>query len=111
MWPPTRYALTSGEPAWIVQVKLDDPPLTLIDPVPSAVIEKSPAIASAELEELDDELDDVAELDELEAVCPATGRSRSISRNTPSAQTILTVEPTKKTLIAGRADADVIRHD
>jgi hypothetical protein len=109
--PPTRYVLTSGEPAPIVQVKLDEPALTLIDPLPSAVIEKSPASASAELEEFEDELEEVTELDELEAVWLAGGRSRSIVSSTPSAQTILTVEPTRKTLIAGRADVEVIRHD
>ena len=99
--PPTWYPLTSGEPAPIVQVKLDEPPLTLIEPLPSAVIEKSPASASAEFDELDDELDEVTELDELGTVWPDAGWRRSIVSSTPSAQTILTVEPTTKIWIAG----------
>jgi len=109
--PPMWYPLTSGEPAPIVQVKLDEPPLTLIEPLPSAVTEKSPASASAEFEELDDELDDVTELDELGAGRPDAGWRRSIVSSTPSAQTILTVEPTTKIWIAGCGDVDVIRHD
>jgi len=92
--PPTWYPLTSGEPAPIVQVKLDEPPLTLIEPLPSVVIEKSPASASAEVDEFDDELDEVTELDELGTDWPDAGWRRSIVSSTPSAQTILTVEPT-----------------
>ena len=61
-------ALTSGEPAPTVQVKEKWPLPTAIDPFPIAVTEKSPAIASAEFEELVDvdELDELDEPDVLE---------------------------------------------
>jgi hypothetical protein len=101
--PPKENPLRSGEPEPIVHVKLDEPPLTLIDPFPSAVIEKSPAIASDELVELEevDELDEVDELTDWPAVPgddePVTvdGCRRSIETRTPSSHTILTVEPAK----------------
>lgn len=86
---PTWNALTSGEPEPIVHVKLDEPPLTLIDPPPSALIEKSPAIASDDV----DELDDVDEDEEEPA--PMEGCRRSMSSRTPSAHTTFTVEPTR----------------
>ena len=87
------------------------PLATLIEPLPSAVIVKSPAIASAELEELVDvdELEELDVLDELEldevtdwpdvpglpGLGSVTGWRRSIVSRMPSEHAILTVEPTK----------------
>jgi hypothetical protein len=108
-------ALTSGEPAPTVQVNEKCPLPTVIDPFPSAVTEKSPAIASAEFEELDDvddveldEVDDPDVLEELEletltdwpdaplepTLGSVSGWRRSMLISSPSAQTTLTVEPT-----------------
>jgi hypothetical protein len=104
--------LTSGEPEPSVHVNAYFPLATLIFPSPTAVTVKSPASASAELEELvlvdEEELDetDVLEL-ELEVVTDwpgvpgvpfwgsGSGWRRLIVSRTPSAQAILTVEPTK----------------
>lgn len=94
-----------------MHAKVYFPLATVIEPLPSAVIAKSPAIASAEFEELVDvdELEELDVLDELElddvtdwpdvpgvpGLGSVNGWRRSIVSRTPSAHAILTVEPTK----------------
>jgi hypothetical protein len=114
-WLPTLNPLTSGEPEPSVHVNEYFPLATLIFPSASAVTVKSPAIASAEFPELvlveDEELDETDVLEELELEVvtdwpgvpgvpfvgsgSGSGWSRLIVSRTPSAQAILTVEPTK----------------
>jgi hypothetical protein len=97
----------------IAHVKEYFPLATEIFPLPSAVTVKSPAIASAEFEELVlvdvEELDETDVLEELEldevtdwpevpgapGLGSVSGWRRSIVSRTPSAQTIFTVDPTK----------------
>src|SRR5690349_4315118 len=104
---PTASPLVSGEPEPIVHVSWNDAaPLTVIDPPPIAVIEKSPAIA-------DDETDELEELDELDDWLPGrdgSGRRRSISNRTPPSQTMRTVVPASSTWIDGVGESGVIRH-
>src|SRR5689334_12522302 len=104
---PTASPLVSGEPEPIVHVSWNDAaPLTVIDPPPIAVIEKSPAIADDETDELEelDTLDELEELDELDDWLPGrdgSGRRRSISNRTPPSQTMRTVVPASSTWIDG----------
>jgi hypothetical protein len=100
---PGASPLVSGEPEPSVQVSSNDPaPLTVIDPLPTEVIEKSPAIACEDTEELEelDTLDELEVLDELDDWFPGTdgsGCRRSISKRTPPSHTIRTVEPASST--------------